>query len=163
VITIDVLGTPAPKGSNRAISIGGRARFVPGGSRVNQANLRSWDVAVREAALLAVRDAADRARDGGVTVAGDAPCYVEQPLEVVIEFRMARPGGHWGKRGLRSSAPIAPATKPDIDKLARSTLDSLTGLVFDDDSRIVELRTRKIYATPGCEGATINVRKWVGP
>src|SRR5437868_6855849 len=43
MITLDVLGTPAPKGSNRAMVFGGRARFVPGGSKTNQANLKSWD------------------------------------------------------------------------------------------------------------------------
>lgn len=145
-VVFDVLGTPAPKGSNRAINIGGRARFVPGGSSINQQKLKSWDVAVRE-----------RAQDFTLVT---GPVYVQTPLAVELTFRMARPSGHWAKRGgLKPSAPIAPATKPDIDKLVRSTLDSLTGLVFDDDSRIVELVVRKVYAEPGREGARIVVQE----
>jgi Holliday junction resolvase RusA-like endonuclease len=64
------------------------------------------------------------------------------------------------KRGLKPSAPLTPATKPDIDKLTRSTLDSLIGAVFDDDSRIVRLVVDKQYAVPGAEGARIRVQEW---
>lgn len=153
MIVIEVLGTPAPKGSNRAILRGGRAQFVPGGSKVNQRKLKSWDVAVREAAI----DLGREHENGSL-----GPRFVQVPLSVGIVFRMARPGSHWAKRGgVKPTAPIAPATKPDVDKLARSTLDSLTGIVFDDDSRIVELGVVKVYAEPGREGARIVVREWV--
>jgi Holliday junction resolvase RusA-like endonuclease len=80
-------------------------------------------------------------------------------IAVELIFRMARPAGHWGKKGLRPKAPYWPATKPDADKLARATLDSLTGILFDDDSRIVELSVLKRYAAPGQEGASITVRE----
>jgi Holliday junction resolvase RusA-like endonuclease len=81
---------------------------------------------------------------------------------VVVEFKLARPGGHWHptKGGLKPSAPAAPRSKPDVDKLARTTLDALTGIAFDDDSRIVDLVTRKRYAEPGREGARITVEEW---
>jgi hypothetical protein len=39
----------------------------------------------------------------------------------------------------------------------RSTLDSLTGIVFDDDARVAQLELRKVYAAPGQEGARIEV------
>lgn len=147
MITLHVLGTPAPKGSNRAMVRGGRAVFVPGGSKANALGLKSWDVAVRQAAL-------------GETAfkQSGAPVYVSKSLNVTIQFRVARPMGHWhAKGGLKPSAPPFPTTKPDIDKLARATLDSLTGIVFDDDSRIVRLVLVKLYAAPGEEGATIQV------
>src|SRR5438132_6290105 len=107
MITLDVLGTPAPKGSNRAMVFGGRARFVPGGSKTNQANLKSWDVAVREAAVCQVEVATQR------DVVG--PLFVELPLEVAIEFRLQRPSGHWHpKGGLRARfADATPRGKPD--------------------------------------------------
>jgi crossover junction endodeoxyribonuclease RusA len=80
---------------------------------------------------------------------------------VAITLRLARPAGHWGKGRnagrLVPTAPAVPRGKPDIDKLARSTLDSLTGIVFDDDSRVARLELRKIYAAPGQEGARIEV------
>lgn len=148
MITIEVLGTPAPKGSGRAMMIGGKARHVPSGSNANRDALRSWDSALREAARAAV---------GPVAV----PPFVCVPLRVVILFRMARPAGHWGKGKnagkLTPSAPRYPATKPDSSKLLRSTEDSLMGIVFDDDSRIVSTQIDKVYATPGNEGARITV------
>jgi Holliday junction resolvase RusA-like endonuclease len=51
---------------------------------------------------------------------------------------------------------------PDIDKLARSTLDGLADAgVFTDDSRIVTLRLEKRYTelTPHCD---VIVREGVG-
>jgi Holliday junction resolvase RusA-like endonuclease len=144
VIELDVLGTPAPKGSSRAMLKNGHAMNVPSGSNVSRDKLKSWDVAVREAARSAI---------GDVT----APPFVERPLAVTIAFRMARPGSHFGKRGLRDSAPAFPAKKPDVDKLARATLDSLTAIVFDDDSRIVSLVVTKTWAAPGYEGASIRI------
>lgn len=155
MIRIDVLGTPAPKGSNRAMLRGGRAVFVPGGSKPNQVALKSWDVNVREAAIIRHAEHASSA----------APLFVATPLTVAIVFRLARPGGHWHPKtgALKPKSPARPAGKPDVDKLARSTLDSLTGLVFDDDSRIVELTVRKEYAAPGQEGASIAVDAWSAP
>lgn len=141
---IVVLGRPAPKGSSRAILINGRARNVPSGSNQNRDAQRSWDANVRAAARQAVGERAD-------------PVFVGTPLAVAITFRLTRPAGHWGKTGLRPSAPPYPATKPDLDKLTRQTIDSLIGTVLDDDSRIVRLRVEKHYARPGDEGATIVV------
>lgn len=151
MIIIDVLGTPAPKGSSRAFlnKRTGRAILAPGGSKTNQDKIKGWSAAVREAAADSIGERVD-------------PVYVDRCLVVVIEFKLARPTGHWHptKGGLKPSAPAAPRTKPDIDKLARTTLDSLTGLAFDDDSRIVDLVTRKRYAEPGKEGARITVEEW---
>jgi hypothetical protein len=153
VIVLEVLGTPAPKGSSRPMlnRKTGKAFTFAGGSKVAEVKLGSWDTSVRTAAASAV----------GVGTAESCIPFVERALAVVIEFRLARPGGHWAKRGgLKPGAPAAPRGKPDIDKLARSTLDSLTGIVFDDDSRIVRLELAKIYATPGREGARITVEEW---
>lgn len=144
-LVLSVFGTPAPKGSNRAMLRGGRAVFVPGGSKVNAIKLKGWDASVREAALELLGDRAE-------------PMFTHVPLTVAITFRLARPGGHWhAKGGLKNSAPSSPSVKPDVDKLARSTIDSLSGLVFDDDARIVRLVVSKEYAQPGREGAEISV------
>lgn len=145
-IVIEVLGCPAPKGSGRAILIGGKARHVASGSDVNARRLSSWDTAVREAAALAI---------GSAT----SPPFVGVPLRLRIVFRLSRPASHWSKRGgLRPTAPPYPCKKPDLSKLVRSTEDTLTGIVFDDDSRIVIAQLMKVYADPGREGATITVQ-----
>jgi Holliday junction resolvase RusA-like endonuclease len=146
-IEFTVLGTPAPKGSSRAFVVPGtnRAVVAPSGSAKNKQTLRSWDQAVR----LVVNE---------ITRGQPGPLFVETPVAVVIVFRLARPSGHWGKKGLKPSAPGWPGTKPDLDKLARATCDSLHGTVYDDDSRIVHLTVMKQYAAPGDEGATISVK-----
>lgn len=145
---IEVLGTPAPKGSARAFYKAGMKRAVI--VKDNSERQRAWDGLVREAAQAAI-----------------GPCYappfVDRALAVRIVFRMVRPAGHWGK-GKRAgqlvpSAPQHPRTKPDIDKLARATLDALIGCVFDDDARIALLILEKVYAAPGKEGATIWVEE----
>lgn len=152
-ITFEVLGTPAPKGSSRAIYSKklGRAFNVPSGSNVNRDRMKTWDAAVREAARAAV---------GDVT----APPFVLVPLFVDILFRLARPADHWSKKGgLKPWANDAkPMFKPDFDKLVRSTLDALKGTVYDDDARICSARVDKIYASPGYEGMAIQVSQLEG-
>lgn len=149
MISINVLGTPAPKGSSRAFYKAGMKRAVI--VKDNSERQKSWDRNVRESALEQLGPCLE-------------PKFVSKPLLVEIRFLLTRPSGHWGKGRnagkLSPSAPIAPATKPDIDKLARSTLDALIGLAFDDDSRIVSLALSKMYAAPGHEGAVIIVREY---
>lgn len=148
MIRFEVLGTPAPKGSSRPMlnRKTGKAFTFEGGSKVTAEKLTTWDSNVRAAAASVI--------SGGVF-------FVDVAIRVTIVFRLARPAGHWGKGKLAGqllpSAPASPRGKPDIDKLARSTLDSMTGIIFDDDSRIVELIASKIYATPGREGADIRI------
>lgn len=139
MITIDVLGCPAPKGSARAMNIGGRARLIASSSSANAKKQAAWVKAIKAAAKCDV---------------------ITGPVYVTLTFRLARPKGHYGKRGLRASAPLHPVVYPDIDKLARCTLDALTGLAFTDDSCVVSLYLGKSYAVPGREGAKIMVCAW---
>lgn len=160
-ITLEVLGVPAPKGSGRAMLIGGIARHVPSGSSANQRALRAWDNAVKAACQAQI--------DRSVFTAFPE----ETPLRVSIAFRFTRPNAHYGTGRnadrLKAGAPLRPTGKPDVDKLARSTLDSLTGLAFYDDSRIVELTVSKVYADAidplvrpsfDAPGAVIEIEEW---
>lgn len=142
MISLDVLGIPAPKGSSRAIVRGKRAVLIPCSSDAGKRKMQTWTAVVAWKARLATH--------GKIA-------FVDAALTVSIVFRMPRPRGHYGARGLFPSSPAFPATKPDVDKLARSTLDALTGIVWDDDSRIVVLSVAKVYAEPGREGASIVV------
>lgn len=141
MIRVDVLGLPAPKGSGRAMLIGGRARYIASSSGANAKKQAAWLKAIQAAAT---------------------DCEViPGPVWVAVTFRMPRPAGHYTKRGeLRESAPLHPIVHPDLDKLARLALDALTGLAFDDDSRVVSLYVGKQYAVPGRAGATITVGAW---
>ena len=83
------------------------------------------------------------------------------PLVVEITFFFVRSQSHFGTGKnagkLKNSAPKHPAKRPDIEKLARSTNDALTGLVWKDDSQIVDLHIYKRYADRS--GATIIIKE----
>lgn len=149
-IRIDVYGAARAKGSasagiNRAT---GRAFISAFGFGAKAAELRAWEATVRA-----------YARD----VVGDrAPPFVGQALLAVLTFFIPRPRNHYGTGRnadvLKPSAPLYPDGKPDADKLARSTLDPLTAIVYDDDCRVVELLARKRWAKSADDaGATIVV------
>lgn len=74
-------------------------------------------------------------------------------LDAVLTFFVERPPtSHYGTgrnvRIVKESAPARPIVRPDLDKLGRSTLDALTGVVWHDDSQIVGLSMDKRYAVP---------------
>lgn len=50
-----------------------------------------------------------------------------------------------------------PTKKPDTDKLLRAVLDSLTGVVYEDDSQVVLVSAEKRYGAP--ERTEVSVRE----
>lgn len=151
VLHFHVLGTPAPQGSKRAIvnRYTGRANIIESSKRVGP-----WREAVKAAANTAVA-----AREG----TGDPFATLSGPLRVHVTFRLARPKGHYrtGRNAhlLRDTAPAHPTSKPDTDKLLRSTLDAMTDVgVYGDDAQIVHLSGTKTYADGGSlPGASVRV------
>lgn len=84
------------------------------------------------------------------------------PVSVELVFRFARPKGHFNTKGqLKPSAPMHVIVKPDIDKIERSVLDGLTGVLFKDDSQVCCLYALKVYCKEGelegCEVIVENV------
>jgi len=133
-ISFNVQGIrPAPQGSKR--HLGGR-RMVE-----QSVNLKPWREAVRQEALKTGKPMAMGA------------------VFVDLAFRFARPKGHYNAKGeLKQSAPMRVITKPDLDKLQRSTLDALTGVLFKDDSQVCRILAMKCYCLPGeLEGCEIVV------
>ena len=75
---------------------------------------------------------------------------IDEPCELIVNFYMPKPASV--KRSL-------PTVSPDLDKLIRAVGDSLTdsGVVVDD-SRIVRISARKLYAIGIEPGAIIQVK-----
>lgn len=73
------------------------------------------------------------------------------PLAVVFRFFVMRPKGHYKKDGSLSANGLRnpyPAKRPDVLKLARAVEDALSGVVYRDDSQIVDERLVKEYGAP---------------
>lgn len=75
------------------------------------------------------------------------------PLVVEFTFYRRRPQTHFGSGRnegvLKDWAAVEyPVAAPDLLKTARAAEDALTGVLWHDDSRIVEERLRKHYGDP---------------
>lgn len=139
VLEFDAIGVPAPQGSKR---IGRNRRGQPIILDDNDVAKTRWRMQVHAAASLALRDAGIDTAPAGV------------PVLVSIVFRFARPIGHSGTGRnagvLKSWAPTLVTTKPDVDKLTRAVLDSLTTAgVMADDNQAQLGRCLKRYCDPG--------------
>lgn len=137
IVHLDVIGTPEPQGNKTAFSRGGKTVVLEGKTEDARARFKSW----REAVAQAARD----------WQAVHRQPLLDGPLEVVITFRLPKP----------KSAPKSrrfPDTKPDLDKLDRAVLDALTGVLIVNDSRVVLIHSRKVFAVDGPPGAAIEVR-----
>lgn len=138
MIELEVVGIPQPQGSKTAFVRGGRAVLVEGRRGPARENFHSWREAVAQAGR-------DWQHDHGTPL-------LDEPLSVDITFRLPRP----------KSAPkrrLHPDGRPDIDKLGRAVLDAITGVLIINDSRVVELNTRKQFAVDGPPGASITIRR----
>lgn len=119
------LGVPQPQGSKSFMGFANNGRAIMAESA---ADLPSWRAAVAWAAKAAMRH---QPRMSG-------------PLLARLDFVLRRPVN------LPKTKPTPPAVKkPDADKLARAVLDSMTRVVYDDDSQVVDVHATKRTAEVG--------------
>ena len=135
-LELDATGiVPIAKGNMRAFVPKGwtRAVITDGGGK----ELKAFERSLREMAIEAM------AKRG-------LACAVEQPFQIELAIYLPRPGGDFDAHGgVRAKARTEPWVKPDLDKLERAILDSLTGVVYDDDSRVTRVVKQKKFAGPG--------------
>lgn len=68
------------------------------------------------------------------------------PLRIDLRFYLPPPNGtSKRRREMMYEDEIKFTKRPDIDNLAKSVLDGLNGIAYDDDKQIVELHGRKYY------------------
>ncbi len=128
-IQFQVHGKPQPQGSSKA--------FIPKGWKraiitSDNKTLKPWRQDVSQIAM--------EAMSGQVAT--------ESPVQVRIWFQFLRP------KSVKNTV-LHKTTKPDIDKLQRSILDSMTGIVFRDDSQVVHLEGFKQFGLT--EGVVVRV------
>ena len=70
---------------------------------------------------------------------------VNDAVGIKVTFRVRRP---------KTVKRDYPTVAPDLDKYVRSLLDALTGITYADDSQVIEIIAKKIYADQA--GADIN-------
>ncbi len=130
-----VPGIPAPGGSKRFVGFGkktGRAILIDAAGERN----KNWRSIVGLVASAEMREKAVLSFNG--------------PLRVRFDFIMPRRKGDFNSKGdVKLSAPFYHTTKPDVLKLARSTEDALTGIVWNDDAQTAILEVSKRYADKG--------------
>jgi len=122
------VGIPAPQGSKR---------HVGNGIMIEQStSLPAW----RNQLIYDIKKAARGVKfEGGINV--------------TLDFRFPRLKSHYrtGKYShiLRDDAPLYKITKPDIDKIIRAVMDSMTlSGVIKDDANCYLIMSRKMYCNP---------------
>lgn len=120
-----VPGDPQPKGSFHVQRRGTKVWAVPGSNANMKNRMDAWAHVIKTYAAATMR-------------ANGLSGTVDGPLAADLTFYLARP----------KSAPkrLHCAVKPDLDKLVRAAIDPLVGLAISEDSRIVSLSARKVYA-----------------
>jgi crossover junction endodeoxyribonuclease RusA len=117
---------PQPQGSAKAFVMGKRAIITSDNKKLKPFRNEVTAVVLRECNV----------RDVTVPFAGK-----HIPAHLSLDFYFERLPSIPKKR-------TQVVVKPDIDKLARATLDSLTGVLFMDDAQVVTLSARKHYGSP---------------
>ncbi len=128
MITLDVCGRPTPQGSKRVFN----GRIV----EAQSANLKKWRAAIEEA----------------------CQPYANQnihlgPIRLEVDFFLERP------KTIKVKDRPLPIVPPDLDKLLRGVGDGIgqSGVIWGDDSQIVEISARKFYADDRETGAIIRI------
>jgi Holliday junction resolvase RusA-like endonuclease len=136
------MGIPRPQGSKRVFN----GRVVEAAGQ----GLKVWRKAIAQACY-------------NLHIS-EAPEFLTGPVRVEVDFYLPRPPSvkMTGKNG--RALPIVP---PDLDKLLRSTLDGIgqghdtgkvgDGLIWGDDSQVVEIVAKKFYADDREPGADIRI------
>lgn len=139
-IAIWVAGKPAPQGSKRSVTRGGKTVLVD-----MSKGLKAWRHAVATTAQAWVT-----AHPGFEPLGGDTKR--PQALHVTVIAVMYQPASRRGEQWH--------AVTPDVDKILRATLDGITqGGLITDDGRIADAHITAIYQRPGDPtGALVRVQ-----
>jgi crossover junction endodeoxyribonuclease RusA len=140
-LTFTVPGVAAKKGSTKA--------FIPRGWKraiITNADpkAKAWQQLVSEHATQALAKS-------------NLQPFADGPVLLDVWFYLPRPQKFMIKK--YATVDVPHTTAPDIDKLARVVIDSLTRVVYPDDSRVIDAYVHKRYCAAGeLPRAVITVR-----
>lgn len=83
-----------------------------------------------------------------------------EPIRLEVDVYLMPPKKYHTKpkQELIATGELRPTTKPDIENLLKGIMDGMTGIIYRDDSLVVELVARKFYAlTPRAEVTVIEL------
>ena len=143
MIKFTILGEQRPQGSkiSHALYKGGEVVKKKGRAiiitRESCKYLAGWRNQCAEAALAAVCGA------------GPRPPLIRGPVAMTVHFIRARPKGHYrtGRYShlLKDASPEYPIVAPDVSKLVRAVEDAIKGVIWGDDSQVVNHVASKRY------------------
>jgi hypothetical protein len=127
--------------------MGARMGVIEAGSKESRARKRSWRGDLRDGADRAISDLTSPFWVDGVPQPWPLPAVPVSLTVVVIRKRPSDQMRSGRFAGLVKPAAIAeqPVQRPDTVKIVRACEDALTGVVWVDDSQIVEHRLYKAY------------------
>lgn len=126
-----VHGKPVGKGRPRATSRGGFVRMY------TDAKTLGFEAAVADEARVAM---------------GPLEVFTT-PMQMQMSAYYPIPKS-WSKRKRQQAVDgdIHPGVKPDLDNVFKAVMDALNGVVYADDSQVINLTATKRYSTdPRCE------------
>ena len=127
-ITFFVAGDPRPQSRPRVVSKGGR----------------TWSYSNAGEGLKLWRDSI------AWTAKAAGPLTRSRAYRCELIFWMKRPLTHFKAGVLKLGAPLAHASTPDADNLAKAALDAIQGArLLEDDAAVAWLVVAKLYATAG--------------
>jgi len=131
MVTFKVDGTPVPKG---------RARYARRGNYISTytpEKTRTYETLIKDAAIEAM----------------GASEPLETPVSLYLYIRVPIPKSCTKKRlEAISSGSEKPTKKPDASNILKSVEDGMNGVVYHDDSQIINIHVTKVYSSlPGVD------------
>ena len=131
MVTFKVDGTPVPKGRARYAR---RGNFI---STYTPEKTRTYETLIRDSAIEAM----------------GASEPLKTPVSLYLYIRVPIPASATKKRlQAISDGSEKPTKKPDASNILKSVEDGMNGVVYHDDSQIINIHVTKVYSSlPGVD------------
>ena len=140
-LTFTVLAEAQPKGSIKALPSGRVMGALKRGGAFTVRSMREFMTSfVLTSDNAQVKSYQSRVAFEATTALRGVQLELAGALHLTVNFYLPRPSG------LAKSYTGPHLKKPDVDKLLRSTLDALTGVLWKDDSQVTRITAGKDYA-----------------